>query len=442
MHVAMLPRLTKGGRVVRKLVGGLFVALVVWFAATPSANAEGEQITGFVRNQTTKDGKSVREPVPNVKIAFSTADGKSIGVVTTDAKGGYTQPVPGPGGYIAEIDQSSLPKGVALANASQAKLTVTVAPGGSQILNYFLGKDTRSTKGRWGILPQTLANGVKSSMIIAVCAVGLSLIYGTTGLSNFAHGELVTLGAIVAWNMNQQVGLHVLLAAPIGIAAAAIAGLGNERLLWRPLRHKGTSLTSMMIISIGLGIGVRYIYLFFFGGRAKAFREYAVQKAHDFGPFSLTSRDLVTIGLCLVLLVAFAMYLLRTRMGKAIRAVSDNPDLASATGIDADHVILLVWGLGGALAGLGGILLGLDQQVRWDSGFSLLLLMFAAITLGGLGNPFGALAGAFVIGMFVELWTWIFPSVIELKTLGALATLILVLLVRPQGLLGRKERTG
>jgi branched-chain amino acid transport system permease protein len=233
-----------------------------------------------------------------------------------------------------------------------------------------------------------------------------------------------------------------LVAAPIGIAAAGIAGLGNERLLLRPLRHKGTSLTSMTIISIGLGIGVRYIYLYFFGGRAKAFREYAVQKAHDFGPFSLTSRDLVTIGLCLVLLVAFAMYLLRTRMGKAIRAVSDNPDLASATGIDADHVILLVWGIGGALAGLGGILLGLDQQVRWDSGFSLLLLMFAAITLGGLGNPFGALAGALVIGMFVELWTWIFPSVVELKTLGALATLILVLLVRPQGLLGRKERTG
>ena len=131
----MLRQLTKGGRVVRKLLGGLFVALVVWFAATPSANADGEQITGFVRNQTTKDGKSVREPVPNVKIAFSTADGKSIGVVTTDDKGGYTQPVPGPGGYIAEIDQSSLPKGVALANAGQAKLTVTVSPSASQILN-------------------------------------------------------------------------------------------------------------------------------------------------------------------------------------------------------------------------------------------------------------------------------------------------------------------
>ena len=111
-----------------------------------------------------------------------------------------------------------------------------------------------------------------------------------------------------------------------------------------------------------------------------------------------------------------ALWLLRTRTGKAIRAVSDNPDLASSTGINTDRIILIVWVAGGALAGLGGVLLGLDQQVRWDMGFSLLLLMFAAITLGGLGNPFGALVGGLVIGLFVELWTWILPGVIELRT--------------------------
>ena len=101
-----------------------------------------------------------------------------------------------------------------------------------------------------------------------------------------------------------------------------------------------------------------------------------------------------------------------------------------------------MWVVGGALAGLGGILLGLEQQVRWDMGFSLLLLMFAAITLGGLGNPFGALVGGVIIGIFVELWTWIFPNVVELKNIGALLALILILLIRPQGILGRKERVG
>jgi branched-chain amino acid transport system permease protein len=101
-----------------------------------------------------------------------------------------------------------------------------------------------------------------------------------------------------------------------------------------------------------------------------------------------------------------------------------------------------VWVVGAGLAGLGGILLALEQQVRWDMGFSLLLLMFAAITLGGLGNPFGALVGGVVIGLFVELWTWLLPGVIELKNIGALLALILILLIRPQGILGRKERVG
>ncbi len=95
--------------------------------------------------------------------------------------------------------------------------------------------------------------------------------------------------------------------------------------------------------------------------------------------------------------------------------MSDNPELASATGINTNRVILLVWVTGGALAGLGGVLLGLDEQVRWNMGFTLLLLMFAAITVGGLGNPYGALVGALLIGLTVELWTWIFPGAVELK---------------------------
>ena len=198
----------------------------------------------------------------------------------------------------------------------------------------------------------------------------------------------------------------------------------------------------MMIVTIGLGIAVRYIYQFRFGGRSRAYREYVVQEAQDYGPISLTARSTITMVICVATMVGVALWLLRTRTGKAIRAVSDNPDLASSTGINTDRIILIVWVAGGALAGLGGVLLGLDQQVRWDMGFSLLLLMFAAITLGGLGNPFGALVGGVVIGLFVELWTWILPGVIELKNIGALAALILILLIRPQGILGRKERVG
>jgi neutral amino acid transport system permease protein len=141
-------------------------------------------------------------------------------------------------------------------------------------------------------------------------------------------------------------------------------------------------------------------------------------------------------------ILGLALFLLRTRFGKAIRAVSDNPELASSSGIDAERVVLVVWVLGGALAGLGGVFYGLEYGIRWDMGFTLLLLMFAAIILGGLGNPFGALVGALIIGTFVELWTWVLPSAVDMKNVGALIALIALLLVRPQGLLGSKERVG
>ena len=148
------------------------------------------------------------------------------------------------------------------------------------------------------------------------------------------------------------------------------------------------------------------------------------------------------MAISVVVVLGVSVFLMRARLGKAIRAVSDNPDLASTTGINTNRIILTVWLIGGALAGLGGIMLGAASGVQWDMGNILLLLMFAAITVGGLGNPFGALLGAFVIGMFTELWTWVFPNVVELKTLGALITLVVILLVRPQGFLGKKERIG
>jgi len=208
-----------------------------------------------------------------------------------------------------------------------------------------------------------------------------------------------------------------------------------------------------MIVSIGLAIFFRYLILNRFGGRPEVYAQYAVQEAKTFWRISLTQRDMFSIGICIVAVLAVAVLLLRTRVGKAMRAVSDNPDLASTSGINSDRVINIVWILGGMLAALGGILFGMDNQVKWDNGSQLLLLMFAAITLGGLGSAFGALVGSLIIGMMVELWAWLFADRItsilgyqtslgELKTVGALAALIVILLIRPQGILGRKERVG
>jgi neutral amino acid transport system permease protein len=431
---------------IRRLLCSIAAAgVVVLGAQSGSVGAQedgGELIRGNIRNEIEEDGEVTRVPVEGVELTVVDADGAEVDVVVSDADGQFEVELPGPGAYTVRLNEDTLPDDVELRDEAQAELVVNVRPNERQPLNYFLGESLRETQSRWDQLPQTIANGIKFGLIIAITAVGLSLIYGTTGLSNFAHGELVTLGAIVTWWMNQSVGLHILLAAVFGIVAAALAGFLAESAIWRPLRGKGVSLTSMMIVSIGAGLAARYLYLYTFGGRSRAYREYAVQEATDIGPVSLTKRDMISMLICVLVLLAMALFLQRSRQGKAIRAVSDNPELASATGINTNRVILLVWVTGGALAGLGGVLLGLDEQVRWNMGFTLLLLMFAAITVGGLGNPYGALVGALLIGLTVELWTWVFPGATELKATGALITLIVVLLVRPQGLLGRKERVG
>jgi branched-chain amino acid transport system permease protein len=154
----------------------------------------------------------------------------------------------------------------------------------------------------------------------------------------------------------------------------------------------------------------------------------------------MTPVDLATIIICLVVLVLVALMLQRTRIGKAMRAVADNRDLAASSGINVNQVILVVWMMGGALAALGGVLLGLTDEVQWDMGFRLLLLMFAGVTLGGLGTAYGALVGSLVVGIFVQMSTLIIPN--DVKYVGGLLLLIVILIIRPQGILGARARVG
>ena len=159
------------------------------------------------------------------------------------------------------------------------------------------------------------------------------------------------------------------------------------------------------------------------------------------GPVYITQQSLISLGIAAVALGGVSYFLVATRIGRATRAVSDNPALASASGITVDRIIRLVWTVGAGLAGLGGVLMGLYlNATAWNMGSTLLLLMFAAVTLGGLGTAFGALVGSIVIGLVVELSNLVIPS--DMRYAGALVILILVLLLRPQGILGRAERIG
>ena len=381
------------------------------------------------------------EPIEGVEYTVSTPDGEEIGTAVSAADGTWSVELPGPGVYVAELNTDSLPEGVTLRNEDNNPLEFTVRTfGRPRAVLFATGEGRGGGVELWRALLQLTVEGIKFGLVIAMASIGLSLIFGTTGLTNFAHGEMVTWGALVAWFVNVRMGLHLVPAAVIAIFVGGVTGALLDRLMWRPLRRRGTGLIAMLVVSIGLSLLVRYVFLYRFGGRARGYADYAVQRGWDIGPISIAPKDLFSIGLSLLVLVGVALLLQRTRMGKAMRAVADNPDLASSSGIDVQRVILLVWFFGGALAALGGILQALGEQVSFQMGFQLLLLMFAGVTLGGLGTAYGALVGSLLVGLLVQLSTHWIPS--EMKNVGALVVLILILVVRPQGILGSKERVG
>ena len=423
------------------LAGLLLTAILAVLSLAPSVGAQEaeptESIQGTLRNR--GDGTE-QEPVEGVRVSVATADGEQVDEVESDAEGTFEVPVPGPGSYVVTLDEDSLPEGVELREGGAVRREVRVSPGESQRVLYPFGEDTRDRRTKLDEALVLTVEGIRFGLIIAMAAVGLSLIFGTTGLTNFAHGELVTFGALVAWYLNVQSGIQLIPAAVLAVAIGGLAGGALDRLLWRPLRGRGTGLIAMLVISIGLGLLVRYVFLYQLGGRARTFADYTVQRAVDLGPVAVAPKDLFSIAFSIVVLLGVAALLQRTRLGKAMRAVADNPDLAASSGIDVQRVIQLVWVFGAGLAALGGVLVGLTEQVRWDTGFQLLLLMFAGITLGGLGTAYGALVGSFVVGLFVQVSTLYLSP--ELKNVGALVILIAVLLFRPQGILGQAERVG
>jgi branched-subunit amino acid ABC-type transport system permease component len=426
---------------VRLLVG--LLAAVGLMSIASGASAQELAIQASVKDQVrTATGKADNQPVPGVTITVLDESGTEVGSAVTDAKGIALIPIPAKADYTVVLDESTLPDGLELAEGVVAEQQVTTDQfiTTKRIVNFFTGKSQSAKQSTVDRVSQRIADGIRLGLIIAMCSVGLSLIFGTTGLTNFAHGEMVTFGAMVAYFLNVE-GVHILIAGPIAIVAGGGLGYSFDRWGFAKFRKRGVGLISQMVITIGLSIVLKNIYLWRFGGRDKPYIDYNNQVGKRIGPVVITPRDLIITIIAVIVLLAVALTLQYTRLGKATRAVSDNVDLASATGIDSAKVIRMIWVAGGALAALGGVLRGLDELVAWDMGTSLLFLMFAAITLGGLGNAYGALIGGFVVGVLVETSTLAgVPT--ELKNAPALVILILILLVRPQGILGRAQRIG
>ena len=410
----------------------LLVLLVVGALALPALAQDGERIRG----QLTADD----EGVPGVEIDVATLDGDPVGTGISDEEGEWFVDLPGPDTYQVTINVDTLPGGVSLRDPERTTLEIRVGEGSTSTALFALGEreDTRPLLIQR--LAQSSVNGLKFGLIIAMTAIGLSLIFGTTGLINFAHGDMVAMGAFIALFINTVLGIHLVPALLIAIViGAAIAG-AIDRGIWRPLRRRKTGLISMLVISIGLAFVIRHVILFQFGGTRRPYHDYTLQTALNFGPVRLQPVEMWVMGLSVTILVAVALMLTHTRLGKGMRAVADNRDLAESSGIDVERVILSVWILGGGLTTVGGVFLGMIESVDYLMGFRLLLLMFAGVILGGLGTAYGAMLGSIIVGLISEVSTVWFSS--QIKYVWALAVLIIILLVRPQGLLGQKERIG
>ncbi len=383
---------------------------------------------------------STEQPLAEVGISIKGPDGFSA-EVKTDSAGAWEVLVPTKGTYSATINEGDLPDGQALTDPTKGTAKANVFMPGVELRILFpIGPGVQQSS----LLErsaQLTVDGLILGLIIALAALGLNLIFGTTGLTNFAHGEILTLGGLLTYYFSAIANLPVLVAAPIAVVLSAfISGFLQDKYLWKPLRKRGTGLIAMLVVSIGLAIFLRYFFLFLFGGDTRQLPQYAGQAGLELGLVNITPKSILTTVIGIGFIIFATLWLLRTRMGKASRAVADNPALASASGIDVQKVIRAVWILGAALAGYAGVVVTINQGVSFLMGQDMLLLIFAAVTLGGLGTANGALIGSLIIGLFVQLSTLFIPT--ELKYVGALIVLILILVVRPQGILGKKDRIG
>lgn len=277
---------------------------------------------------------------------------------------------------------------------------------------------------------QLIVNGIAIGSILALAAIGLTLTYGILKLSNFAHGDFMTLGAYLTWLANAG-GINIWLAMILGGVGTIVAMLIAEYLLWQPMRDRRASDTTLIIISIGLALFIRNGILFFYGGGNQLY-DLPVVRALEFGDLKIAYYRIIVMALAIAAIIALHLILQNTKIGKAMRAVADNIDLARVSGINVERVVLWTWIITGTLTAFSGAMYGLIAVVRPNMGWFLILPMFASVILGGIGNVYGAIAGAFIIGIAQELSVPWLGS--EYKLGVALAIMILILLVRPQGL--------
>ncbi len=299
-----------------------------------------------------------------------------------------------------------------------------------------------------------VVNGIFLGAIIALGAVGLTLIYGILNFANVAHGDYMTMGAYLALFLVGSVlpavgvegqglgpftfGYPLLIALPVAVVVVAAGSIVLDVAIYRRLRDRGVNTVVLAMASLGVAIALRGLVQIIWSGETQHYPRESRQVYHLPMDVRIPPDDIFIAIVAIILVVGVYLVLTRTKMGKAMRATADNPELALVSGINTQRVIRWTWGMGAVLTATAGVLLAVFQaQLLPIMGWKFLIPLFAAVLLGGIGNPYGALVGAFVIGVTSEVSTqWINPSY---KPVVAFAIMIGLLLVRPRGIFGGSE---
>jgi neutral amino acid transport system permease protein len=283
---------------------------------------------------------------------------------------------------------------------------------------------------------QTGLNGLSLGAIYALGAVGLTLVYGILKLVNFAHGDFLTFGAYMAYLVNVTWGAPLIVAVFWAMLMTALLGILFERLLWGPMRAKRAGLLQLLLMSIGLAFLLRAIVQWFWGTEVRTLDVDATSSVELLG-LRIGQTELIVVIVGLAVLLGVGLMLRATLLGKRMRALSDDLELAETAGIDTRRVVLWTWVFAGTLAGLAGVMAASITALFPEMGFELLLPIFAAVVLGGIGDAFGALAAGLVIGVMTEWSTLVIDA--RWKIAVGFLVLLIALIVRPQGIFGRAK---
>lgn len=275
--------------------------------------------------------------------------------------------------------------------------------------------------------------GIVLGSIYALGAVGITLVFAILRYAHLAHGDLATLGAFLALAVVTGLGIPPLAALPIAILATAAVAVGIDKAFYEHLRERPKIVTVMA--SLGVALMVRSVVQVVWGVDSESYVRGIVRPENYFG-LRIKDREIYTVLFMLVLVGVLQLFLMRSKWGKAMRAMSDNPDLALLSGIDNRKVIILTWVIAGGLCAAAGVFLGINTELKSMMGWHMLLPMFAAAILGGVGRVEGAVLGGLIVGLVEELSVLVLPS--EYKAAMAFAILLFMLLVRPTGLLRGK----